>query len=191
MRIRTVLFFLWGLLSVVELHAQTRQYMSFQGISLGKGLEEFVLQMETEGFSLLGYRRDVAVMEGVFAESDCQMLVYATPSIKLVWKVVLLAPQEEAWKFLENDYRRYKSLYSEKYGEPSKSFEFFAEPYKEGQEIKAVKMGQCFYSSCWEQENGRIIVEIFPSCRITFIYEDSYHAAIEARERITGIMEDI
>jgi hypothetical protein len=156
--------------------------------------------MEKEGFIISEIQEDVAVLEGEFTNRNCIIFVTSSPKSKIVWKVnVLLLPKENTWYKLESDYYNYVKQYTKKYGKPTKSFEFFSEPYYagDGYELQALDKDKCTYASFWQLKNGTICVSIggfTPSIgghRIFLIYEDELNSNIAELEEEGEIQNEI
>jgi len=71
-------------------------------------------------------------MNGKFAGKYCEIIITSTPKTNTVWKVSAYFPKETSWLSIKSSYDSYKDQYQQKYGIPSKSYNFFSDPYFEG-----------------------------------------------------------
>lgn len=79
-------------------------------------------------------------------------------------------------------YERWKKQLTEKYGNPSKQYKYFIDPYKEGDgyEIQAIKNGKGKFSSFWffeksgtKEDQGSVSLELNSNTASVINYEDT------------------
>lgn len=119
--------------------------------------------------------------------------ILASPKTKTVWKIAVFFPKETAWYSIKSAYNKYKDQYTTKYGNPSKSYNFFSNPYYEGDgyETSAIRNGKCHYASFWDIANGNIVVSISTYMQVEIEYEDKINSDINDKEKEGNIQGDI
>lgn len=123
---KKIFFILIGFIVALSSFAQDSQHLEFKGIPLDGKLSDFVSKLSKEGFTFKEYARDyVAVLEGNFAGNYATIYILATPKSKTVWKATVNYNEKESWSSLKSDYSDMKELFTKKYGEPEKHYEFF------------------------------------------------------------------
>lgn len=166
-------------------------HLNFKGIPLDGKLSDFISKLEAEGFTFDRYvDEDMAIMKGNFAGRNADIYISATPLT--VWRISVYYNKDESWISLKSDYFQMKELYTKKYGEP-KSFEFFWEPYYEGDgyELQALEKEKCYYASFWELPSGTIYIMINQFCQISMLYEDKINSELKEKERENTALNDI
>jgi hypothetical protein len=172
----------------------TLQHLVFKDIPISGNLSSFVNKMKKEGFTLGEQKENGALMKGTFVGNEnCEILIIATSKAKTVWKVIIFLPEETSWYSIKSAYNNYKEQYIKKYGNPSKTYAFFAKPYYEGDgyETSAVKNDKCIYATFWDTENGSISVAISKYMQVKIVYEDKINSDIDDKEKETNIQGDI
>lgn len=172
---------------------QTNEYMTFKGISFNCDINTFASNMEAIGYTQVLMQERAAVYRGNFAGKDgCSIIVLATDTSKLVWKVVVEFPEQISWRSLKNEYNHYKELYTKKYGTP-KDIEFFDYPYEEGDghELRALELEKCTYSSYFTTNQGSVSLHINSQKNININYEDKINVDIWKAEKEQSILSEI
>jgi len=165
--------------------------MKFRDIEIDGKLNEFVSKMKGLGYTFIENYKNTAIMEGNFIGKECRIFILSTPKTKTVWKVAVFLPKESSWRSLKSEYNSVKEQITQKYGKPTKSFNFFSSPYYEGDgyELQAIKNEKCTYYSYWNSENGAITLKISTDCEIIIGYEDDTNSELddtESNEKIQG-----
>lgn len=174
------------------LSSQT-EHLRFKNIPITGKLNAFISNLETQGFQIQYEKDNAVVLTGEFVDSNCDIYVLSTPISDIVWKVVVNLSENESWYSLKSDYKRFIKQYTEKYGKPDSHYEFFVDPYYEGDgyEIQALRREKCKYITFWELNNGSIAVKISESAQISFAYEDAINAKIKSKETNRKVQDDI
>lgn len=169
------------------------KHLEFKGIPIDGQLTEFVEKLKNEGYTLVQQEWFVAQLEGKFANKDCNIYVLATPKTNIVESVVVHLPQSTSWQTIQSDYYSYKEIFTNKYGAPYDSYEFFSNPYNEGDgyEMQAIREEKCHYISFWGVPEGTIYVQISGYEQITFTYEDKINSEKSSEEKQEAVMDDI
>lgn len=182
------------LLTVVLVRLNAQEHMLFMKNPINGTMNEFVTQMKSKGFVHDYTGNDGMIMKGVFAGKDCSIVIVCTPKTKTVWKVAVIFEREyTSWSSLKIDYLEIVNSYIGKYGNPTKKFDFFSNPYEEGDgyELQAVKMDKCYYRTFWELERGNIVISIDKNAKISIGYEDKLNSEKLDKERQSQIDDDI
>ena len=89
-------------------------------------------------------------LTGSFAGFDnVTIAVLGTPQTNTAYKVAVFFEEKETFSSLETQYRSLLKSYSDKYGNPEKSYDFFIDPYYKGDgyELQALRNDKCRYIS--------------------------------------------
>lgn len=98
------------------------QHMKFNGISMGETPTVFINKLKAKGFTPISQSGDV--LTGNFCgQSNCIIVVLTNKNV--VTATNALFPKMKTWKDLENYYIYFKSLLTQKYGNPTKCEEKF------------------------------------------------------------------
>lgn len=170
----------------------TQEHMTFKNIPIDGNYKEFVKKMKGDGGEVILEREGVVVLKYKFTGKPCELFVLYTPKTNIVWKVAVSFDKYISWKSIKSDYFDFKDLYTKKYGNPD-SFEFFSDPYYEGDgyEMQAIRNEKCTYTSFFEAENGYISVKIGTTESIFLSYEDKINSNISTKEEEERDMGEI
>ena len=194
MNMKKILFLTFFFLMAISSFAQESQHLEFKGVPLDGKLSSFVSKLEKKSFTFKEYARDyVAVMKGGFAVDYVTIYIFATPKSKIVWKVAVNYNEKESWSSLKSDYYDMKELFTKKYGEPNKHYEFFSKPYYEGDgyELQALRKEKCHYISFYDLPVGSVVVEISQFGHIQIGYEDNINYELKKKEEESEALDDI
>lgn len=98
------------------------QHMKFNGISMGETPTVFVSKLKAKGFTPLSLYNNVLI--GTFCgQSNCIIVVLTNKNVVTATNV--LFSKMKTWKDLENRYNCFKSILSQKYGNPVECTEEF------------------------------------------------------------------
>lgn len=194
------LLFILSLLITTSLCAQDEKAQSnsvknvaFKGVTLkDQTLSQFTTKMEQKGFSFKKQiRPNFVEMNGNFLNRQSQLFILSTLKDKLVCKtIVYVGLPTDSWEDLKRDYFYIKKLFTEKYGEPIRDFEYFTDSFyeKDGLEILGVKKDVCRYITFFSPSMS---VEICEFCQIRIIYEDSNNMDILSNEEDESALDEI
>ena len=90
-------------------------HLKFKGIDIAGDLSLMVERLQKEGFNLVAQKSTYAVMEGEFANNQCELFVVATPSTYKVFQVAVQLKKSNSWSILKSNYLEMKDLLKEKY----------------------------------------------------------------------------
>lgn len=164
---------------------KTGNHLSFRDIEINGTISDFCAQLIA-----LGYHSPVTidggsmVLKGDFAGvPNCEIYVIRSRYDDFVWKVAVFMPENNNWYGLKSEYERFKNMFTKKYGTP-KSYEFFSDPYEEGDgyELTALSVGKCSYISFYHLPLGVISVSISDSGSISIGYEDEFNTERKSSE---------
>lgn len=187
----SLLMFVFAATNIIN--AQEGDHLTFKNVPITGSLDEFVTKMKAAGFTLKELDNNTATMEGRFVNRDCELYVIGSPKSKRVWKATVYLPKETSWISIKSSYNDFKEQFTTKYGKPSSSYNFFSEPYYEGDgyEMQALRKEKCHYISFWETRTGNIAVSISKYEQIKFVYEDRINSSIDTAEKESNIQDDI
>lgn len=194
---KILLLSITSLILSIACFAQT-EHLKFKGFPITGKLSSFVSTLRSAGYSTVTTTENSIIMKGAFAGfEDCVVFVISTPKTKTVWKIVVYLPEQTSWYSVKSRYNTYKEQYTEKYGTTDKSFEFFSDPYYEGDgyELLALDQEKCHYNSFWKVENGHISLSIeslrYSEANVKITYEDSKGAELMSKEKGQIVNDDI
>ena len=186
---KLVLLFAAMLMSTM-LFAQ--EHLDFRGIPIDGHIDEFISKMKELGYKMADKIDGIAIMEGKFTNKNVNLFIVYTQETNTVWKVAVFFDKATSWSSIKSDYREYKELYEKKYG-AGRSYEFFSDPYYEGDgyELQAIRKEKCRYMTFFDCATGGIIVEIDNSERLLISYEDDINAKLDKKERTSSALDEI
>lgn len=187
-----LIFICWN----VVLSAQ--EHLTFKNIPIEGSVSAYVAKLEAVGFQLVESTANNAILKGTFAGfDDCTIVVIGSESSNTVWKVVANLPHQVSWTSTCSRYEELKRQYTDKYGKPAKSYEFFIDPYElgDGYELQAIKLEKGYYIAFWDLSEGSIWVEIKASRNsdgwICLGYQDAAGVEVMQQEKDQVIKSDI
>ena len=143
--------------------AQTSEHLSFKGVPIDGTLNEYVMKMKQNGFTMYGTENGMAMLKGDFASyKDCMIGVATLKGKDLVSKINVVFPEQKSWALLSSNYFNLKEMLTEKYGQPSESVEKFTsyEPEDDGSKMTQVHLDACNYFTTYETDKGNIQLTI-------------------------------
>jgi hypothetical protein len=157
---------------------------TFNGTLIDGTLPEFVSKMKLKGFTLKKQEGNSAVMEG---NDKKELYIFSTPKSKKVFRITVYLPESTSWYNLKSEYFRYKELLTNINGTPHTNYEFFSNPYYEGDgyELQAVSLEKVTYSSYWfkDDQNSNVSVTISKYAQVQLIYENIKNNDINKNEK--------
>lgn len=161
---------------------------SFNGITIGGKLSEFVSAMKEKGYTYVkATETGGAIMSGTLSGNIVELWISVTPKTKLVWKLSIYFPENDSWYSMKSEYEKYKSALTEKYGTPDKTFEFFKSPYYDGDgyEMTAVRVEKAVFSTYWikNESNYAISLSITKFSQLRISYENVRNSSIDDKEK--------
>ena len=164
-------------LAVGICNAQT-EHMKFKGIPMEGNLQTFTAKLKAKGYTPIGIEDGLSLLTGEFAGyKNCTIGAVADKS-GMICKVSVIFPTMDKWSELEGCYQNYKSMLTEKYGEPEKCVEQFQtnDVDDDNSKMHELKMDRCAYLSNFKGDNGNVLLEIthngVTSCYVMLSYFD-------------------
>lgn len=155
--------------------AQETEHFKFKGIPIDGTLAEFGKNLVAEGFVKVGNN----AYKGKFLRNEALVALVGDDN-NMIWRVAAVMPSTDTWSILESSFDGYVSLYSEKYGKPSKLSKSFANYTGDdsGLNMLAVNDGECNYFAIWTLPQGTIEVRIVKGSKylegtIRIVYTDN------------------
>lgn len=161
---------------------------NFNGIAIDGNLNDFVAKMKSKGYQYVrSVESGTVIMSGMLNGDQVEFWISGTPKTKKVWKLSIYFSKVNTWYSIKNDYDKSKEILAAKYGQPDKVYEFFSDPYYDGDgyEMTAVKIEKATFASYWinERDGYNIGVSISKFCQIRISYENSKNYALLDQER--------
>lgn len=157
----------------------------FAGVNISGTLTDCINSFKEKGFVLKSITNGTGIMTGRVANYPVEIFISVTPKTKQVWKVTAYLDKEESWYELKSEYNKFKEILTEKYGEPSGNYEYFKNPYYEGDgyEVQALRVKKCTYLSIWlNRADMNVSVEITSFEAVSLSYENVKLAAVKRAE---------
>lgn len=156
----------------------------FLGVKVDGTKQEFVAKFVAKGFKVVkveGGNENATSMKGSYGGTNYELVIINTPVTKKVWKLAVYLPEQTSWYSLKSAYEQYLGVLVSKYGDPNKSYNFFKDPYYEGDgyEMSAVALDKCVFSSFWEN----IYIEISKYRQVKISYENATNSALDDEEK--------
>ncbi len=173
-------------------NSRPEEHLEFKGIEITGTIDNVIEKLKKAGYTLTEKDEDGAVLDGTFANEDCQLLVSLTPKTKKVYSISVFFNKKDSWYSLKADYKELKQSLKNKYDIRPDDDEFFIDPYYEGDgyELQALRLSKCIYRSNYELNDGEITLTIL-SNRIVLIYEDKKGGEINEREKSQNAYDDL
>ena len=153
---KKILVIMMAIMMYVTSFAQTTEHMKFKGVPMEWTLQTFTNKLKAKGFTPFGVQDGVSLLKGEFAGyKDCTVVAVADKS-GMICKVTVVFPTMDKWGDLERCYSRYKSMLSEKYGDPKDCVEKFQNDYINDDNSKKYELGmdRCKYYSIFNDANA-------------------------------------
>jgi hypothetical protein len=157
----------------------------FDGVPISGTTTNAIAKFKAKGYVLSKIEGDAVIMKGKIAAYPIELIILSTPKTKQVYKVVAFLEKDISWKSLKSNYFRFKDIFTDKYGEAESDYEYFTDPYYEGDgyELQAVRLEKCTYSSYWFDVMGmNVAVEISKYEQIRLAYENATLVKVKQRE---------
>lgn len=171
--------------------AQT-EHMKFKGVPMEGSLQSFTSKLKNKGFTPIGIEDGISLLKGEFAGyKDCTIATVADKS-GMICKVSVVFPAMDKWGDLERCYSKYKSMLTEKYGDPKEWVEKFQKNNINDDNLKRLELGmdRCKYYSIFEGINGEIQLQITHkdfTCYVMLSYYDNANQELLRKQ----IMDDL
>jgi len=154
----------------------------FMGIKIDGNKDVLVAKYKAKGFKISVPPSENAVtMEGIVDGNKVEILIVSTPITHKVWQMQVYLEKDYTWSNIEKRYEKYLAILTEKYGNPTDSFNFFIQPYYEGDgyEMSAIKNNKVVYSTFWDYVN----LSISEWQQVCIKYENHVNADLYQEEK--------
>lgn len=152
-------------------------------VPVGGTITEATAKFKEKGFTITSKDDGYVAMEGKMGSITIELDIVATPITKTVWKFAVYLPKQTNWYSIKNEFYEYRKTLMSKYGEPTKDYNFFSNPYYEGDgyEMSAISLDKCSYLSFWDEQSVSIYISKFKQVCIT--YESKTNSALDDEEK--------
>lgn len=175
-RLLTLVFIIFSSLSNAQ---------SFDGVRIDGTLSSKIQQYRAKGYVLNKILPNGAIMKGKIAEKVVELFILTTPKTKLVYKMIVYLPVHTNWPDIKSEYTKFVDLFTEKHGEPDSEFDFFRDPYYEGDgyEMSAIVLDKLVCSAFWINRNNLTFsVSISKYKQVEITYENDKNMEIAKQE---------
>ena len=156
----------------------------FMGIKVEGTRESVIAKYKAKGFKVsIPPSNNVVTMNGVVDNNKVEVLIVSTPVTHKVWQIQVYLPKDITWSDIKSRYESYLNLLTEKYGAPYSSFNFFKDPYYEGDgyEMSAISLEKVVYSAFWEN----VAISISKWKQVCIKYENIENSKLDTEENKT------
>lgn len=157
----------------------------FNGVKIDGDLPSFTNALKAKGYTFHRTLDNGCIMKGKIGFKDVDVFIFTTPKSKKVFKLTIYFEEKSTWSSLKSDYQQLAAALTEKYGQPSNTYDSFSKPYYEGDgyEMSAVQLEKCNYSSYWlNKENLTLAVEISKYKQVKLVYENDKNMDLKEQE---------
>jgi len=156
----------------------------FIGIKVEGTRESVIAKYKAKGFKVsIPPSNTATTMSGVVDNNKVEVLIVSTPVTHKVWQIQVYLEKDVSWEDIKNRYESYLNLLTEKYGAPSSSFNFFKDPYYEGDgyEMSAITLSKVVYAAFWKN----VAINISEWKQVCIKYENTENSILDGEERKT------
>ena len=158
----------------------------FDGIHISGDAAAVMQKFRAKGYRLIKTESNAYAMKGEANGVDVELYLLATPITKKAYSVKVYLSEKISWYSLKSEYNRFKDILTNKYGSNDKDYEYFEEPYFEGDgyETSAVKLEKVHYLSFWfDNQNTNLCIEITKWMQVCITYENATAAEVNKKEK--------
>jgi len=156
----------------------------FLGIKVDGKRQEVINKFIAKGFKVTSQKgsSNVVAMEGKVNDTNIELNIVNSPTTSIVWKFAIYLPKQDSWYSIKSQYNSYLNTLTEKYGEPTNSYNNFINPYYEGDgyEMSAIAIDKCNFISFW---NNGTSIKISKFKQVQISYENAINSAIDDEEK--------
>lgn len=187
------LLLLFAFVFSINIIGAQNAHLTFKDIPIDGNVKDFADKLSKKGFTQVKGLDDDIFMEGKFADFDAVVGLFGTPKSKIIWQVVVITKKYTSWQAMKADFKKYKEIYTKKYGKPANDYHFFSRPYYEGDgyEMQALKLEKCTYATVFKIPEGTIMIKMTKWGDISFSYEDNINVKIRNSESEKSVLNDI
>jgi hypothetical protein len=165
---KKLLVLLFAVFSFATIHAQ--EHLTFKGVPIDGTLETYVSNMKKAGFTYLGNKDGIALLQGDFAGfRNCTIAVVTLESMDIVNRITVVFERQFDWGSLYGNYSSLKGMLNKKYGKYSEcveEFEGYSEPRDDGMRMNYLYLDRCKYYTTWDTDKGTIVLDIIKGTTI-------------------------
>lgn len=189
---KKLLLILFVLFSI-GVNAQTESHLEFKGIPITGSLDNMVGKLKSQGYELIKIVENAAVLEGKFANENCELYVWCTPKTKIVYQILVKFDSKDSWWSLKSDYQKLKEQIRTKYNVTPDVAEGFLKPYYEGDgyELQAIRLSKSIHSSEFKLSEGEITLMIIDSPCVKLYYMDAIGYKLKEQEENQTSYDDL
>lgn len=155
----------------------------FMGVKVDGSMNNIIQKLSAKGFSV--HKKNVdqnnLIMKGNVGSEKVEIYAFFTPISKVCWKLKVFLPEQTTWYKLKSQYESMLENLTEKYGEPTNTYNFFSSPYYEGDgyEMSAVALEKVTYSAFWKE----VYIEITKFKQVAVNYENEVNTEKMSEEK--------
>lgn len=168
-------------------------HLKFKGIEINGSVNDFVLQLQKQGFNYYTRVDNHTIMKGDFAGYKNSLLHIGENKEGNVKFVGVQFDYRDDWNLLFYDYENIKNMLITKYGKPAKCeehFETFSQPTNNTDKMNAVRNTQCKYITTWVTIAGTIFVTISNidyGPYVSLVYADDKNSDVDNQKAIDDL----
>jgi hypothetical protein len=170
------------IMAILVLATLVSNSQEFMGIAVDGKLSDAVVKFKEKGFTTSTVSPSGTVMKGMMGTKEIELVICNTATTKTVWAFKIYLPKKDSWYSLKNEYLEFLDLLTKKYGEPKSKYDFFTNPYYEGDgyEMSAVANDKCNFASYWVDKYA---VDISKYKQVRISYENPVNSELQEKEK--------
>ena len=157
----------------------------FDGILISGDFNSALQKFKSKGYIVEETFPEGAILSGNVASTNIEVYLFKTPKTHKIFKASIYLPKKNNWNDLKYEFNSYHNILLEKYGKTTDRFQFFSNPYYDGDgyEMQALEKEKCTYSSYWSNIDGASYsVEITKYKQVKITYENDELFKLKDRE---------
>jgi len=182
-------------ISSAQQHTESSNHLPFKGVPIDSTLGHYVSKMKQKGFKHIKTENNLSMLQGEFAGySNCYLGISRLTQKDIVYKIVVLFPEQTTWPTLSGNYFNLKEMLTEKYGSPTDSlekFNIYTQPKDDAAKLTEVGLDHCKYYAVWETAKGTIQLSIDHNGSQSYFVRMAYFDKINGEAVKKQVLDDL
>jgi len=127
-----------------------------------------------EQYQKLKAQTDNDAWQGHIGQEDALIIAYYTRKTQVLWAVSFIIGDRQGYVQGKRNYKFYRDTLTERYGRPTKNFEFYSQPYFEGdgRGDAALSSGKYTLTDMWTKFSETLLwMTLTPEGWVRLVYE--------------------
>lgn len=165
--------------SFVTFAQSSNQPLKFRDIPIRGTLNEFVEELDKNGYTVKNKTDSAAFLIGNFAcYRRCDITILSSKTNDWVKQVGVCLPVSKRWEVLLNNYAVLKNTLASSYGYSTEEREEFLTkdvPEDDKGKINLLKDGKCIYETIFRAQDGNITLTITRNCNVLLMFTSDFY----------------